>query len=117
MSQTVVQEPRTHHYYTRQQKATPLVEFQVPVFKNPETPGYTCCVPKPFLSLVAGSTVQEVQEAVEECVADFIELYKQGGHKIPAAPKAPARQFLDKQDGFQQLLTVRLPGILYSCQF
>ncbi|DBA73954.1 TPA: hypothetical protein ACH3X1_010784 [Trebouxia sp. C0004] len=28
---------------------------------------------------VAGSTVQEVQEAVEECVADFIELYKQGG--------------------------------------
>lgn len=101
----------------RQQKATPLVEFQVSVFKNPETPGYTCCVPEPFLSLVAGSTVQEVQEAVEECVADFIELYKQGGHKIPAAPKAPARQFLNKQDGFQQLLTVRLPGILYSCQF
>ncbi|KAL0054872.1 hypothetical protein WJX82_003585 [Trebouxia sp. C0006] len=56
------------------------------------------------------STVQEVQEAVEECVADFIELYKQGGHKNPAAPKAPARQFLNKQDGFQQLLTVRLPG-------
>ncbi|DBB09107.1 TPA: hypothetical protein ACH3X3_007718 [Trebouxia sp. C0006] len=52
----------------------------------------------------------EVQEAVEECVADFIELYKQGGHKNPAAPKAPARQFLNKQDGFQQLLTVRLPG-------
>ncbi|KAL0032552.1 hypothetical protein WJX77_007133 [Trebouxia sp. C0004] len=29
-------------------------------------------------STAKGSTVQEVQEAVEECVADFIELYKQG---------------------------------------
>ena len=74
--------------------------------------GYTCCVPKPFHSLVAGDTVQEVQEAVEECVADFIRLYKENGHQVPAGPEAPSRQSPSKQDGFKQLLTVRVPGVL-----
>ncbi|KAL0039671.1 hypothetical protein WJX77_004863 [Trebouxia sp. C0004] len=31
------------------------------------------------------------------------------GHQIPAAPEAPSRQSLSKQDGFKQLLTVRVP--------
>lgn len=71
---------RDDHYCTRQQA---LVEFHVPVFKHPESPGYTCCVPKPFFSLVAGNTVQEVEEAVEECVADFSRICKEDGHIIP----------------------------------
>ena len=87
-----------------------FVELQVPVFKNPQTPGYTCCVPKPFLSLVAGNTIQEVQEAVEECVTDFIEMFKEGGHTVPTLPEAPCLESLNKQDGFQHLLTVRIPG-------
>lgn len=112
MSQTICQQPRRHHYYTRQQ--APTVEFQVPVFKNPETPGYTCCVPKPFLSLVAGNTVQEVQEAVEECVAFFVEICKEEGHSIPLALSTPYKESLN-QDGFQQLLTIRIPGTCCCC--
>ena len=80
------------------------------MFKNPQTPGYTCCVPKPFLSLVAGNTIQEVQEAVEECVTDFIEIFKEGGHTVPTLPQAPCLESLNKQDGFQHLLTVGIPG-------
>lgn len=112
MSHTICQRPKNQHQRTRQQG--PVVVFQVPVFKNLETPGYTCCVPKPFLSLVAGNTVQEVQEAVTECVADFIKICKEGAHSIPLAPCAPSKEFLNKQDGFQQLLTIRVPGTCYQ---
>ena len=88
-----------------------FVELQVPVFKNLQTPGYACCVPKPFLSLVAGNTIQEVEESVNECVTDFVEMLKEEGHTIHAPPTAPSLESLNKQDGFQRLLTVRLPGI------
>lgn len=114
-SQTSLKERSTHHHYTKMQTQSSCVEFQVPVFRNPESPGYTCCVLKPFLSLVAGNTVQEVQKAVEDCVCDFIALYKEEGHKVPAAPPAPSRRSLDKQDGFQQLLTISVLGIFECC--
>lgn len=107
MPQTTCQEPRRHRYYTQQHART--IEFQVPVFKNPATPGYTCYVPKPFLSLVAGNTVQEVQEAIEECVAIFVEICKDEGHSIPLDLGKPFKESLN-QDGFQQLLTIRFPG-------
>ncbi len=100
-----------NHQCLSEQCLSAFIEFHVPVFKNSVSPGYTCCVPKPFLSLVAGDTVQEVQEAVEECVADFIKLYKENGHQVLTDPEAPSRQSLSKQDGFKQLLTVRVPGM------
>ena len=113
MSQTICQQPARHRYFTRQQAG--IVEFQVPVFKNRETSGYTCCVPKPFLSLVAGNTVQEVQEAVEECVALFVEICKEEGHSIPLALSTPYKKSLN-QDGFQQLLTISVPGTCCCCR-
>lgn len=96
MLQSTSQQPSGHHYKPGQQ--APSVVFQVPVFENPETPAYTCCVPKPFLSLVAGNTVQEVQGAVKECVADFIAICNAGGHSIPCTPTAPSTESLRKQD-------------------
>ena len=112
MSQTICQEPRPCHWYPEQHLSSSVLEFQVPVFKNPKTPGYICCVPS-FRSLVTGNTVQEVQQAVEDCVADFVEICVEGGHKLPAAPKAPSQRLLHKQDGFQQLVTIRVPGELH----
>ncbi len=108
LSLRLLSQPGTHQVFNEQRLSA---EFQVPVFKSSVSPGYTCCVAKPFLSLVAGDTVQEVQEAVEECVADFIKLYIENGHQVPAAPEAPSRQSLSNQDGFEQLLTVRMPGM------
>ena len=113
MSQTICQQPTKHRYFTRQQAG--IIEFQVPVFKNGEISGYTCCVPKPFLSLVAGNTVQEVQEAVEECVALFVEICKGEGHSIPLALSTPYKKSLN-QDGFQQLLTISVPGTCCYCR-
>ncbi len=110
LSLRLMSQPGTHQVFN-EQCLSAAIEFQVPVFKNSVSPGYTCCVAKPFLSLVAGDTVQEVQEAVEECVADFIKLYIENGHQVPAAPEAPSRQSLSNQDGFEQLLTVRVPGM------
>lgn len=66
----------------------------------------------PSFSLVAGDNVQEVQEVVEECVSDFIKLCKENGHQVPAGSEAPSMQSPSKQDGFKQLLTVRVPGLL-----
>lgn len=112
MSQTICQQPNRHHFDTQQQAHA--IEFQVPVFKNPEAPGYTCCVPKPFLSLVAGNTIQEVQVAVEECVAHFVEICKEEGHRIPLALSTPYKESVN-QDGFQQLLTIRFSGTCCCC--